>query len=132
MTEEYTRDDLKNIKPKPHFEYNCINAYEYFSNNMKSFIIDHLNKENWPSWNTHFDTRLQELEDVLYSGVLLSINNSKKKEHIKWCKIVSKIVITDIRKAFDKKNIEKSVCTVIFDGLDDSLFADYSTFMDES
>ena len=128
MTKEYTYDDLKNIKPTPHFQYNCIDALEYFSNDMKSTIMKHINKEKWPSWDTHFDTRLQELEDVLYSGVLLSINNSKQDEDIEWCKIVSKIVTTDIRKTFDKKNKKDSVCAVIFDVLGNDLFADYVTF----
>ena len=128
MTKEYTHDDLNKIKPTPHFQYNCMDALEYFSNDMMSTIVEHISKEKWPLWNTHFDTKLQELEDVLYSSVLLSINKSKKDEDIEWCKIVSKIVITEIRKAFDNKNIEKSVCTVIFDVLGDDLFADYVTF----
>ena len=128
MTEEYTYKDLDNIKPTPHFQYNCMDALEYFSNDMKSTIMDHISKEKWPSWDTHFDTRLQELEDVLECAVSSSINNSKQDEDIEWCKIVSKIITTEIRKTFDTKNKKDSVCAVIFDVLGNDLFADYVTF----
>ena len=104
MTKEYTYDDLNNIKPTPHFQYNCIDAREYFSNDMKSIIMDHVNHEKWTSWNKHFDARLQVLEDVIESAVWASINDSEKDEDIEWCKIVSKIVTTYIRKTYDKKN----------------------------
>ena len=128
MSKEYTLDDLNNIKPTPHFQYNCVDAYEDFSNDMISFITEHLSKEKWDLWNTQFDTRLQKLEDVLYSGILLSINQSKKEEDIKWCEIVSKIIISKIKKTFDNTNMEKSVGNVLIGILNDSLFVDYITF----
>jgi len=128
MSKEYTLDDLNNIKPTPHFQYNSVDAYEYFSNDMRSFIMGHLSKEKWDLWNTQFDTRLQKLEDVLYHGILWSINQSKKEEDIKWCEIVSKIIISKIKKTFDNTNMEKSVYNVIFGILNDTLFVDYVSF----
>jgi len=129
MSKEYTLDDLNNITPRPHFQYNCVDAYEYFSNDMRSFIMaGHLSKEKWDLWNTQFDSRLQKLEDVLYHGILLSINNSEKGEDIKWCEIVSKIIISKIKKTFDNQNIERSVCNVIFGILNDTLFVDFTSF----
>ena len=128
MSKEYTLDDLNNIKPTPHFQYNCVDAYEDFSNDMISFITEHLSKEKWDLWNTQFDTRLQKLEDVLYSGILWGINQSQKEEDIKWCEIVSKIIISKIKKTFDNTNMEKSVGNVLIGILNDSLFVDYITF----
>ena len=59
---------------------------------------------------------------------MLSINKSEKEEDIKWCKIVSKIIISKIKKTFDNTNMEKSVGNVLIGILNDSLFVDYITF----